>query len=62
MTFKPGDTFEEIVSFTCPFCGGRVACTRPDGILHEEPTCRKFIDLDVLDYLRAAREERVKRN
>jgi hypothetical protein len=57
-----GDTVEELVSFTCPFCGGRVACTRPHGVLHELPPCQKFIDLDVVEYLRAARLERVKTN
>lgn len=59
---QPGQTVEELVSFTCPFCGGRVACTRPEGVLHEEPACQKFIDLDVLEYLRAARLERTRMN
>lgn len=57
-----GQTVEELVSFVCPFCGGKVACTRPDGVLHELPACQKFIDLDVVDYLKAARLERNRTN
>lgn len=62
MTMRPGHMVEERVRSTCPFCGGEFAIVEPAGVLHVEPACQTFLDLEPLEYLVAARRERERRN
>lgn len=42
------------VEFKCPFCGGKVAATKEKGsVVHTVPTCKKFDDLDPIDFMHA---------
>jgi hypothetical protein len=43
----------------CPFCGGRLAYTvdadgRPDGLLHSLPTCNRYDDLEIDEFMHQA--------
>lgn len=46
-------------TFRCPFCGGKFEAVQQDngtpGVVHSMPPCEKFIALDVIAFLRAAR-------
>lgn len=43
----------------CPFCGQDIAAAIDEGgVLHLQPTCRKFDELGVLEFIEAVREER----
>jgi len=47
-------------TFRCPFCGGAFGAIEKEtdqlpGLTHSLPPCRKFLELDVVEFLAAAR-------
>lgn len=45
--------------FPCPFCAGKFsASAEPPAVLHTLPVCAKFTELEVDEFLIAAREAR----
>lgn len=52
----------------CPFCGAKVYAsidpedeTQHDGLIHEMPLCKRFEDMDCLEFITAVREEMERR-
>ena len=40
------------IEFTCPFCGLRVSASiEAAAVFHELPICKKFLDLEPIDFL-----------
>ena len=48
-----GETLAVRLSFVCPFCGRAAAVCDPYAVMHAEPACVKFRDLEPTDYLHA---------
>lgn len=47
-----GQTFDHDTEFTCPFCGRQAYTVKqPLGLMHAEPACSTFIDLEPDEYL-----------
>jgi hypothetical protein len=51
------------VSGKCPFCGGSISfgANPAPFAMHSFPYCKKFLDLDVVEFLHAVNVEYVKR-
>lgn len=51
----------ERVTWKCPFCDGQATAGYLDGedpvVLHTTPTCSKFDDLDLPEYIAACRKK-----
>lgn len=58
---KPGDTMVGEDLGACPFCGGQIAYSMdergPNGVIHSQPMCDRFIRLDPIAFMTAVRKE-----
>jgi len=55
---QSGDQIPHRGKFTCPFCKGWFSLG-DESVAHGEPTCRKFIELDALEFVVEARKQLV---
>lgn len=45
--------------FKCPFCPGTYsAALEPPSTLHSTPICKEYLELDIIEYLKRARERK----